>query len=616
MDLAIAAARGPTISSRLYALVNTALYDTWSLFDPEAVPSLATGLEQRSLERLLRQPGGGSFRAIAMASAAQQVFSSLAASMLVGPKTALLTSFVERSRVLVEQSLQAAAAAGGSGLSPQLTVAATQLGSNVASAIQAWALNDGANQQNNYQDTAGYAPQPSVFDSTAAVPRYDDSWQPLKNSAGVSQTALTPQWGRVTPFAIGSGSALRPAGILPVYSSDDRLNPTFVAEANQVLEISAALTPEQKASAEVWESGSGTAFPPGTWLEITDELIRSNRLDLDAAVKLSFGVTQALFDAGIAAWATKFSADTVRPITFLRQYYANRSSSDGGDPITDWRGVAISGDQWQPYQSPGSLTPNFPDVPSGHSSFSTAAAAVLRSQLGSNLLGKTTTLADTASRIDPRGFDGVAGVEGPAISLHWPTLSGAAELAGLSRLYGGIHFNEGNWQGQVMGARVGALVNARLASLFHAGRSSAKTVTQAFGTMAGEQLASTAQEVYGFGGMDTLIAGGTFRGSSGRGHRRTAQPATPQQLFGGTESDTFVLTGRTAVLIRDISASETIAIAGELRSTIAGQPPTFSLGPSSRYGASFSDLSLNGRVIAHLDGRWSLDQLNLGVWTS
>ena len=36
LDYASAARRGPTISSRLYALVNTALYDSWALFDDKA----------------------------------------------------------------------------------------------------------------------------------------------------------------------------------------------------------------------------------------------------------------------------------------------------------------------------------------------------------------------------------------------------------------------------------------------------------------------------------------------------------------------------------------------------------------------------------------------------
>lgn len=277
IDLAAVANRGPTISSRLYAYVNTAIYDSWALFDPEAVPSIVTGLDARRLERLLSQPSGTRYRDIVMATAAHAVFSNLASSMLVGATTPLLAGFIDRSRTLFEASLNPF---GGRPLPAKLVQAAGRLGSTVAASIQTWALNDGANQQNNYQDTTGYAPKASVFDTTAVQPRYDQTWQPLKNGQGVPQTALTPHWGGVRPFAIGSGSQLTPASILPVYSSGDTLNPAFVAEANQVLEISQSLTPEQKVSAEVWESGPGTGFPPGAWLGITNALIRTHRLDL------------------------------------------------------------------------------------------------------------------------------------------------------------------------------------------------------------------------------------------------------------------------------------------------------------------------------------------------
>ncbi len=42
--------------------------------------------------------------------------------------------------------------------------------------------------------------------------------------------------------------------------------------------------------------------------------------------------------------------------------------------------------------------------------------------------------------------------------LDWPTLTAAAEEAGISRLYGGIHFKRGNDLGQKLGAAVGKCV--------------------------------------------------------------------------------------------------------------------------------------------------------------
>jgi hypothetical protein len=44
------------------------------------------------------------------------------------------------------------------------------------------------------------------------------------------------------------------------------------------------------------------------------------------------------------------------------------------------------------------------------------------------------------------------------VTLSWDTFSAAADEAGLSRLYGGIHFVEGDINGRTLGVEVGASV--------------------------------------------------------------------------------------------------------------------------------------------------------------
>lgn len=41
------------------------------------------------------------------------------------------------------------------------------------------------------------------------------------------------------------------------------------------------------------------------------------------------------------------------------------------------------------------------------------------------------------------------------VTLHWHTWQEASEAAGLSRLHGGIHFDDGNQQGLALGALIG-----------------------------------------------------------------------------------------------------------------------------------------------------------------
>jgi hypothetical protein len=47
------------------------------------------------------------------------------------------------------------------------------------------------------------------------------------------------------------------------------------------------------------------------------------------------------------------------------------------------------------------------------------------------------------------------------VTLNWPTFTAAAEQAGLSRIYGGIHFDNANAAGLAVGRQVGARAFAR-----------------------------------------------------------------------------------------------------------------------------------------------------------
>jgi hypothetical protein len=74
----------------------------------------------------------------------------------------------------------------------------------------------------------------------------------------------------------------------------------------------------------------------------------SQNLSLDESVKLIFLVSNALFDAGIAAWDVKRAFDSVRPITAIQCMFQ-------GQMIESWAGPylgvqLIDGSRWLPYQ--------------------------------------------------------------------------------------------------------------------------------------------------------------------------------------------------------------------------------------------------------------------------
>jgi hypothetical protein len=87
---------------------------------------------------------------------------------------------------------------------------------------------------------------------------------------------------------------------------------------------------------------------------------------------------------------------------------------------------------------------------SGHSTFSAAAAEVLRRCTGSDDFGAGYTVRAGESLIEP------GATPAADVGLAWGTFSEAAAQAGLSRRYGGIHFEAGDLEGRAMGRLVGA----------------------------------------------------------------------------------------------------------------------------------------------------------------
>ena len=124
--------------------------------------------------------------------------------------------------------------------------------------------------------------------------------------------------------------------------------------------------------------------------------------------------------------------------------------SDHRDPnavqrrtIRAWAGPyqgtkSIDGGTWFPYQPATFPTPPFPEYSSGHSNFSAAGAEILKRFTNSDAFGATVTLAAGSSKVES------GAVPTSDVTLSWPTFSDAADQAGISRRYGGIHFEQGD----------------------------------------------------------------------------------------------------------------------------------------------------------------------------
>jgi len=212
--------------------------------------------------------------------------------------------------------------------------------------------------------------------------------------------------------------------------------------------ISAGLTDEQKVLAEYWADGPSSELPPGHWDLFAQYVSRRDRHGPGAHgiaqdIQLFFALTNAVFDAGIVAWDDKRAFDSERPITAIRYLFHGRQVRAWAGP---YRGTQlIDGGSWTPYQPSTFPTPPFPEYASGHSNFSAAGAEILRLATGSDAFGASVTVPAGSSRVEPGAT--------PAhdVTLRWDTFSDAADQAGLSRRYGGIHFGQGDVDARATG---------------------------------------------------------------------------------------------------------------------------------------------------------------------
>jgi membrane-associated phospholipid phosphatase len=154
------------------------------------------------------------------------------------------------------------------------------------------------------------------------------------------------------------------------------------------------LSREQLAIALKWNDGAGTSTPPGHWNAIASDYVRDARMSEVRAARVYAMLNMAMHDAAVGCWDTKMKFFNPRPAQL--------------DPSIK----TVIG------------LPNFPAFPSGHSTFSAAAATTL-------------------SYFFPQGST---------------TFNAMADEAGVSRLYGGIHYPSDISQGKLHGNRIGSWV--------------------------------------------------------------------------------------------------------------------------------------------------------------
>ena len=335
----------------------------------------------------------------------------------------------------------------------------TGIGNLACAAVLMLRHNDGSNQLGNltpsgvpYADYSGYVPSnPATtvplgiaFDYSTLNPNH---WQPLTYFNGI--TTVTPsfvgaQWYKVTPFAMRSTDQF--IHFIARFGPAPYPSKTYTQQARAVVALSAGLDDRQKMIAEYWANGPKTELPPGHWDLFAQFVSTRDHHTVDDDAKMFFALTAAIHDAAVVAWDAKRVFDSVRPVTAIPFLFHGQTIMAWGGPYKGT--IPMDGGDWIPYQPSTFPTPPFPECTSGHSTFSAAGAEILRRWTGSDYFGGSITFPVGSSVIEP------GATPASPVTLYWASFTEAANQAGISRRYGGIHFEIGDLVGRATGRLV------------------------------------------------------------------------------------------------------------------------------------------------------------------
>jgi hypothetical protein len=274
--------------------------------------------------------------------------------------------------------------------------AAVQFGKQVAAAVIEWSLQDGS--------------------ANAAIPYTplgEGYWEPTP--AGFA-TAAVPGWGNNRTILPGSIHNTIPAA--PIAFSTTTGTP-FYNMVKEVYDISQSLTDEQKAIASFWDDAPNgkyvTAF--GHWFSILKQVLEKEKPGLMKATDAYLRLSVTMHEAAVSCWKTKYTYSMMRPVSYIRKHMN----------FTNWNSFIT--------------TPPHPEYSAAHATLSASAGYALESVFGKNYFFTDHTYDELG--MAPRNFS---------------SLEAAGTEAGISRLYGGIHYRPsietGNWQGKKVGDNV------------------------------------------------------------------------------------------------------------------------------------------------------------------
>jgi hypothetical protein len=240
--------------------------------------------------------------------------------------------------------------------------------------------------------------------------------------------AIEPNWKLIKPLLLDSAAQFKPIAA-PMYSTNK--TSSFYKEMLAVYTKSKNLSSVEDTIAHFWDDNpfvtnhkghftfaTKKTTPVGHWMGIIS--ILSSKKNTVETAYLYASASVVIFDAFISCWKEKYESKKIRPVTAIR---------------------ILIDDKWEPLLQ----TPAFPEYTSGHSVISSAAAVVIE-----NISGKNIAFTDTTEK------------EYLGLVRTFTNVTEAANEAGISRFYGGIHFLSAITEGKKQGAAIGNYYNTKI----------------------------------------------------------------------------------------------------------------------------------------------------------
>jgi len=312
-----------------------------------------------------------------------------------------------------EKSLERIAASAAIANSESIELG-SQWGAKVAGEIIAWRANDGFTK-----------PIPPFFGDPTTLGR----WR--------SATAmLGPQFAEMSPWVIDSPSQFRPAPPPGLTTGE------YATDFNETIStggVGAVVPdhPDADTVARFWTSNT-----PASWNRVLRQVSAKHHLTLSEKARLFALMNIAMADAAIACWDAKWVYRFWRPVT------AAAFAEFDGNPATAGPTPGL------PLWAPRISTPAHPEYPSGHSTQSGAAVAILI-----DFFGDATPFTTDSENL--------LATDGSRVIRSFGRFSDALEEIHNARIWGGIHFRTACSIGSAIGEAVAAHVLANALRPLH-----------------------------------------------------------------------------------------------------------------------------------------------------